>query len=134
MAPQRSSPPDAQRHPPSGSSLRGIVGNVFAHVARRPLQAAAVAGIATVVLGAIGTGAWVVVNLRAPEPDVPTLETALHQYDAKRYDVAEDATLQDGGYRNPPCPILSTPPQLRRTRQQPRRVVYQFGRCDRLVS
>lgn len=48
-------------------------------------------------------------------------------------DVAEDATLQDGGYRNPPCPILSTPPQLPRTRRA-RRVVYQFGRCDKLVS
>jgi hypothetical protein len=45
-------------------------------------------------------------------------------------DVAEDSTLEEGGYRNPPCPHLSAPtrPGSRR------RVVYQFGRTDRLVS
>jgi len=48
-------------------------------------------------------------------------------------EVAEDVTLQDGGYRNPPCPVLPTPTRVGRTRRA-RRVVYQFGRCPRLVS
>jgi hypothetical protein len=45
--------------------------------------------------------------------------------------VAEDATLQEGGYRNPPCPYLaaSTRPHCRRSRK----VVYQFGRAARLA-
>ena len=45
--------------------------------------------------------------------------------------VAEDATLEQGGYRNPPCPYLAAPtrPQRRRSRK----VVYQFGRCARLA-
>ena len=44
--------------------------------------------------------------------------------------VAEDLTLEEGGYRNPPCPILCAPTRPGRSR----RVVYQFGRSDRLVS
>jgi hypothetical protein len=44
--------------------------------------------------------------------------------------VAEDATLELGGYRNPPCPLLATPTKPGASR----RVVYQFGRCDRLVT
>jgi hypothetical protein len=47
-------------------------------------------------------------------------------------EVAEDVTLEAGGYRNPPCPVLATPTRIGRTRR-PRRVVYQFGRCPRLV-
>jgi hypothetical protein len=47
-------------------------------------------------------------------------------------EVAEDATLEAGGYRNPPCPVIATPTRVGRTRR-PRRVVYQFGRCPRLV-
>jgi hypothetical protein len=47
-------------------------------------------------------------------------------------DVAEDDTLEEGGYRNPPCPVLSAPPREHRTRRH-RRVVYQFGRCQRLA-
>jgi hypothetical protein len=48
-------------------------------------------------------------------------------------EVAEDVTLQDGGYRNPPCPVLATqsvavPPRSRR------RHVFQLGRCPRLVG
>ncbi|MEO7743598.1 MAG: diguanylate cyclase [Usitatibacter sp.] len=43
-------------------------------------------------------------------------------------EVAEDTTLQDGGYRNPPCPYLATPARVGRT-LRPRRVVYQFGRA-----
>jgi hypothetical protein len=39
-------------------------------------------------------------------------------------DTADDVTLEPGGYRNPPCPILSAPP--RRTRNN--RIVYRFGR------
>ena len=48
-------------------------------------------------------------------------------------EVAEDVTLQDGGYRNPPCPVLPTPTRVGRSHRA-RRVVYQFGRCPRLVS
>jgi len=47
-------------------------------------------------------------------------------------DVSEDVTLQEGGYRNPPCPVLSAPPRSSRSRGA-RRVVYQFGRCPSLV-
>ena len=43
-------------------------------------------------------------------------------------DVAEDLTLQEGGYRNPPCPVMPTPTVLPKT-FRPRRVVYQFGRA-----
>ena len=45
-------------------------------------------------------------------------------------DPTEDYTLQSGGYRNPPCPYLSMPTEPGRRR----RVVYQLGRSDRLVS
>jgi hypothetical protein len=47
-------------------------------------------------------------------------------------EVAEDATLEEGGYRNPPCPYLPSPTRAGRTRR-PRRVVYQFGRGTRLA-
>lgn len=43
-------------------------------------------------------------------------------------EVAEDVTLEEGGYRNPPCPYLATPARVGRT-LRPRRVVYQFGRA-----
>jgi len=45
--------------------------------------------------------------------------------------VAEDLTLEEGGYRNPPCPLLPAPARVGRM-QRPRRFVYQFGRCQRL--
>ena len=48
-------------------------------------------------------------------------------------DVAEDDTLEQGGYRNPTCPYLATPTRLGETRE-PRRIVYQFGRNSRLAS
>jgi len=48
-------------------------------------------------------------------------------------EVAEDSTLQDGGYRNPPCPLLPIPTAIGRSRS-PRKVVYQFGRCQGLLS
>jgi hypothetical protein len=47
-------------------------------------------------------------------------------------DVAEDATLEEGGYRNPPCPVLALPTRARRERRA-RKVVYQFGRSARLA-
>jgi hypothetical protein len=47
--------------------------------------------------------------------------------------VADDLTLVEGGYRNPPCPYIATPTRMGRSRR-PRRVVYQFGRCTRLES
>lgn len=46
--------------------------------------------------------------------------------------VAEDDTLEEGGYRNPPCPYVPSPTRVGRTRRA-RRVVYQFGRCARLA-
>jgi len=48
-------------------------------------------------------------------------------------EVAEDVTLQEGGYRNPPCPVIPAPTVLGRPRGN-RRHVYQFGRCPRLVK
>jgi hypothetical protein len=47
-------------------------------------------------------------------------------------EVAEDATLQEGGYRDPPCPYLATPTRSGRQRR-PRKVIYQFGRAARLA-
>jgi hypothetical protein len=47
-------------------------------------------------------------------------------------EVAEDVTLEEGGYRNPPCPYLPLPTRVGRTRR-PRRVTYQFGRAARLA-
>lgn len=43
-------------------------------------------------------------------------------------EVAEDVTLEEGGYRNPPCPVLPVPTGVGRMPRS-RRVVYQFGRC-----
>lgn len=43
-------------------------------------------------------------------------------------EVAEDLTLEEGGYRNPPCPLIATPARVGRT-LRPRRVVYQLGRA-----
>ena len=43
-------------------------------------------------------------------------------------EVADDLTLQEGGYRNPPCPVLPTPTVLPKA-YRPRRVVYQFGKA-----
>ena len=47
-------------------------------------------------------------------------------------EVAEDATLEEGGYRNPPCPYLALPTRSGRSRRA-RKVVYQFGRGARLA-
>ena len=46
--------------------------------------------------------------------------------------VADDDTLEAGGYRNPPCPLLSAPPQQRITSRD-RRWIYQFGRSNKLT-
>lgn len=42
----------------------------------------------------------------------------------------DDSTLEEGGYRNPPCPYLPKPPRP----GTHRRVVYQLGRSDRLLG
>ena len=47
-------------------------------------------------------------------------------------EVAEDETLQEGGYRNPPCPYVALPTRPPRSRRS-RKVVYQFGRAARLA-
>lgn len=44
-------------------------------------------------------------------------------------DMADDVTLEPGGYRNPPCPLLSAPP--RRVRHD--RIVYRFGRSASIL-
>ena len=46
-------------------------------------------------------------------------------------EVAEDTTLQAGGYRNPPCPYIASPTR-ERPAFAPRRVVYQFGKAPRV--
>ena len=45
-------------------------------------------------------------------------------------EVADDLTLEKGGYRNPPCPHLPAPTKPGKAR----RVVYQFGKSQRLVT
>jgi hypothetical protein len=47
-------------------------------------------------------------------------------------EVADDATLQDGGYRNPPCPVMPDT-SVALPRRSSRRHVYQFGRGTKLV-
>lgn len=47
-------------------------------------------------------------------------------------EVADDLTLEPGGYRNPPCPLLSEAPQLRQNGRE-RRWNYQFGRSNKLT-
>ena len=47
-------------------------------------------------------------------------------------EVAQDETLQEGGYRNPPCPYVALPTRPPRSRRS-RKVVYQFGRATRLA-
>ena len=48
-------------------------------------------------------------------------------------EVSDDATLQPGGYRNPPCPELSRDFGDTRWMQRPRKVNYRFGRAARLL-
>jgi hypothetical protein len=47
-------------------------------------------------------------------------------------EVAEDVTLEDGGYRNPPCPVVPDSAVTLPARGS-RRHVYQLGRCPKLV-
>ena len=42
-------------------------------------------------------------------------------------DVADDDTLEEGGYRNPACPYLAAPTRMPHV-QRSRRTVYRFGR------
>jgi hypothetical protein len=49
-------------------------------------------------------------------------------------DVTEDDTLEPGGYRNLPCPVLGKPVENPRHLRAPRKTVYQFGRSLRLHS
>ncbi len=48
-------------------------------------------------------------------------------------EVSDAATLQPGGYRNPPCPELSRDFGATRWLRQPRRVAYRFGRAACLL-
>ena len=45
----------------------------------------------------------------------------------------DDITLQPGGYRNPPCPLLSEAPERRLTPRD-RRWVYQLGRSNIIID
>ncbi|MDH4189711.1 MAG: diguanylate cyclase [Betaproteobacteria bacterium] len=82
--------------------------------------------------------------LHAPVSDVPDAEEMLALAARRGYlrwhfrpvrggiweEVADDRTLEQGGYRNPPCPVAAA--EIRDTRwlQRPRTVVYRFG-CGR---
>lgn len=44
-------------------------------------------------------------------------------------DTANDLTLEPGGYRNPPCPLLSAPPK----RVRNNRIIYRFGRSASIM-
>jgi hypothetical protein len=48
-------------------------------------------------------------------------------------EVTQDSTLEEGGYRNPPCPYMPSPTREGRRTRRLRKIVYQFGRCTRLV-
>ena len=48
-------------------------------------------------------------------------------------EVADDVTLQPGGYRNPPCPLLSEKPERRLTPRD-RRWIYQLGRSNKIID
>ena len=48
-------------------------------------------------------------------------------------EVADDVTLQPGGYRNPPCPLLSEAAE-RRHIPRDRRWVYQLGRSNKIID
>ena len=45
----------------------------------------------------------------------------------------DDITLQPGGYRNPPCPLLSKPVAPDALRSRLRKVVYPFGQSRRVL-
>ncbi len=49
-------------------------------------------------------------------------------------DLADDDTLEAGGYRNPSCPLAATPLLEPHRLRAPRRVVYSFGRSHKLVQ
>jgi hypothetical protein len=46
-------------------------------------------------------------------------------------EVADDITLEPGGYRNPTCPLITQPVMDPARLMKPRRVVYPFGRSRR---
>ncbi|MEJ0045365.1 MAG: hypothetical protein WDN04_03870 [Rhodospirillales bacterium] len=47
--------------------------------------------------------------------------------------IADDATLERGGYRNPPCPVLSQDFGETNWMQRHRKVIYRFGRAGALL-
>jgi hypothetical protein len=48
-------------------------------------------------------------------------------------EIADDVTLQPGGYRNPPCPLLPRPVTRPMHLRKSRKVLYSFGRASRLA-
>jgi hypothetical protein len=48
-------------------------------------------------------------------------------------DIAEDVTLEAGGYRNPTCPLLSKPVSAQMHRARSRKVIYPFGQSRRTL-
>ena len=49
-------------------------------------------------------------------------------------DIADDVTLETGGYRNPTCPLLSKPVATAAFRARARKVIYPFGRSRKRPS
>lgn len=49
-------------------------------------------------------------------------------------EVADDVTLEPGGYRNPPCPVISKPVAAPLHLREARRTIYSFGRTNRLMN
>ena len=48
-------------------------------------------------------------------------------------EVTEDATLEPGGYRNPPCPEISRDFGDTRWLRMPRKTVFRFGRAAKFL-
>ena len=79
--------------------------------------------------------------------DVPDSEDLIHAASREGYvqwlfrpvrgglwsEIAEDITLEPGGYRNPPCPLVSKPVAPAAFRSNLRKVVYPFGRSRGMV-
>jgi hypothetical protein len=49
-------------------------------------------------------------------------------------EATDDVTLEPGGYRNPPCPVISKPVAAPLHLREARRTVYAFGRSNRLMN
>jgi len=99
-------------------------------------------------LGAFGSNPIIIDGQSPVVADVPDAEDLIEAASRTGYlswlfrpvrggvwaEVAEDETLEEGGYRNPPCPYIATPTNPKRIPRRSRRVIYQFGRSTRLIQ